>query len=217
MTNELDSEVEALVDLTETRPLPMQGSSLVEQTGLGVPAPDVATAAAPIEPDTKDWTWVLREQCPDCKFTAGEIPPEAIGPLARELAVGWRVALERPEVHVRPSPTTWSVLEYGAHVRDVNQVFAERLRAILQLEYPMFASWDQDAAAVERRYDLQAPEAVAGELVQAANVLADRFDAIDAEGWDRRGRRTDGAEFTAVSLGRYYLHDVVHHLHDVRG
>lgn len=174
-------------------------------------------APEPIEPDSKDWTWVLRERCPECSFVAADIPASAIGALARELAERWRVALERSEVGIRPRPTTWSVLEYGAHVRDVNQIFAERLRAILQLDYPMFANWDQDAAAIEKRYDRQAPETVAGELVQAAQVFADRFEAIGPDEGERRGRRTDGAEFTAETLGRYYLHDVVHHLHDVRG
>ena len=30
------------------------------------------------------------------------------------------------------------------------------------------------------------------------------------------GRRSDGSAFTVESLGRYWLHDVEHHLHDVR-
>jgi hypothetical protein len=29
--------------------------------------------------------------------------------------------------------------------------------------------------------------------------------------------RSNGSEFTVESLGRYHLHDVVHHLHDVTG
>jgi hypothetical protein len=34
--------------------------------------------------------------------------------------------------------------------------------------------------------------------------------------WDRPGRRSNGSSFTATTLGQYFLHDVVHHLHDVR-
>ena len=34
--------------------------------------------------------------------------------------------------------------------------------------------------------------------------------------WQRRGLRSDGSEFTVETLGRYHLHDVVHHLYDVR-
>jgi hypothetical protein len=33
--------------------------------------------------------------------------------------------------------------------------------------------------------------------------------------WDRTGTRSDGARFTVASLGRYLLHDPVHHVGDV--
>jgi hypothetical protein len=33
--------------------------------------------------------------------------------------------------------------------------------------------------------------------------------------WDRPGLRSNGSRFTVASLGRYHLHDVVHHLRDV--
>jgi len=168
-----------------------------------------------IEPDTKDWTWVLERPCPECGFVAAEIAVSAIGPLVRGFTPRWAAALDRPDVRDRPRPGTWSVLEYGAHVRDVNLIFAERLRAMLELDYPMFANWDQDEAAVAQRYDLQDPATVASELGQAVSVLADRFDAVRLDQLDRRGRRSNGSDFTVASLGRYYLHDVVHHVHDV--
>ena len=37
----------------------------------------------PIVPDTKDWTWVLREGCPDCGFAAGEFAPDAVADRVR--------------------------------------------------------------------------------------------------------------------------------------
>ena len=33
--------------------------------------------------------------------------------------------------------------------------------------------------------------------------------------WQRTGRRSNGSAFTVETLGRYHLHDVVHHLWDV--
>ena len=38
---------------------------------------------------------------------------------------------------------------------------------------------------------------------------------VDGDGWERTGRRSDGASFTIDSIGRYYLHDIEHHLWDV--
>ncbi len=50
-----------------------------------------------------------------------------------------------------------------------------------------------------------------------AETVADRFAALTDDQWQRPGRRSDGAAFTVDSFSRYFLHDVVHHLHDMRG
>ena len=42
---------------------------------LGTPPPEgpAGQGEAAITPDDKDWTWTLRERCPDCGFTAAEV------------------------------------------------------------------------------------------------------------------------------------------------
>jgi hypothetical protein len=170
-----------------------------------------------IQPDTKDWTWVLSQRCPECGFTATDVAGPAIGGTVRDLEPRWVAALNRPDARVRPAPTTWSTLEYGAHVRDVFRIFDGRLELLLTQDDPQFENWDQDATALEDRYDLQDPAAVADELADAADVIAARFDAVTGGQWDRSGRRSNGSEFTVLTLGQYFLHDVVHHLHDVLG
>ena len=47
-------------------------------------------------------------------------------------------------------------------------------------------------------------------------TISGRFQKLSAEDWSRTGRRSDGAAFTVSSFARYFLHDLVHHLHDVR-
>ncbi|NMR20045.1 DinB family protein [Cellulomonas fimi] len=173
------------------------------------------TAPAPPAADTKDWTWVLERPCPECGFVAADVAVDDIGPAVRDLVPRWRAALARPDVRDRPRPQTWSVLEYGAHVRDVNHVFAGRLAAMLDDDDPQFADWDQDAAALAGEYWSQDPARVADELATAALALADLFDAVPADALDRPGRRSNGSRFTVRTLGQYYLHDVVHHTHDV--
>jgi hypothetical protein len=167
------------------------------------------------ESDDKDWTWVLHERCPECGFTAADVDPREIGATVRDLAPRWVSALHRADVRERPQPTTWSTLEYGAHVRDVLRIFDGRLTLMLEREDPSFANWDQDATALEERYDLQDPIVVSDELVDAAEIVADRFDQVRDEEWDRTGQRSNGSAFTVRTLGQYFLHDVVHHLHDV--
>jgi len=45
--------------------------------------------------------------------------------------------------------------------------------------------------------------------------VAGLYATVTEASKDRRGRRSDGSEFTVETLGQYHLHDVVHHLWDV--
>jgi len=177
------------------------------------PAPD---ADSTIEPDTKDWTWVLERPCPECGFVATDVRVADLGAAVRHNAAGWARVLTAPDASVRPRPGVWSVLEYACHVRDVHRIFGRRIEAMLAEDEPTFANWDQDETAIAERYAEQAPAVVATELAAAAASVADLYDAVPADAWGRRGVRSNGSEFTVETLGRYHLHDVVHHLHDVR-
>ena len=172
---------------------------------------------AVIEPDTKDWTWVLEEICADCGFDARRVTADRIAPGLRDDATGWERVLADPQARSRPRADVWSPAEYAAHVRDVHLVFAQRVRLMLTEDEPTFPNWDQDATALEKRYDRADPVEVAGELLEAAVAAADAYDGVPPEAWDRRGLRSNGSTFTVESLGRYHLHDVVHHTWDVTG
>jgi SAM-dependent methyltransferase len=172
-----------------------------------------------IEPDTKDWTWVLREPCPECGFVAAHLDRADLGRLLRTDAAGWAAVLAQPDARQRPDGSTWSPLEYACHVRDVHRIFGARVRLMLDEDEPTFANWDQDVTAVESRYDLQEPAVVAEELLEAAEAVAATYDGLRGasdDTWVRRGLRDNGSEFTVDSIARYHLHDVVHHSHDVR-
>jgi len=167
-----------------------------------------------IEPDTKDWTWVIQRPCPECGFEAGAVAPDQVGGMIRKNASGWAPVFDR-DVSQRPLPDVWSPLEYACHVRDVLRLYGERLQLMLTQDDPLYPNWDQDATAVAERYGEQDPATVAAELQAAAAPLADRFDNLSPEQWRRTGRRSDGASFTVETFSQYFLHDIVHHLHDV--
>ena len=169
-----------------------------------------------ITPDTKDWTWVLERPCPECGFVAATMDPLAVGAAVRASLPRWREALARADVRQRPAPGVWSTLEYSAHVRDVFRLFDQRLALMLSQDDPTFDNWDQDATALAERYGEQDPAEVAVALVDAGERVAASFDQVAADQLGRTGRRSDGAGFTVASFGRYFLHDVVHHLHDIR-
>jgi len=168
-----------------------------------------------IVPDTKDWTWVLREPCPECGYDAATVDRADLGDRIRASAAPWAAVLSRPDAAERPAPSVWSAVEYACHVRDVHRIFSVRLAQMLDEDLPHFANWDQDVTAVETHYAEQDPVTVASELAGAAATVAATYDAVPDEAWSRPGLRSDGSEFTVETLARYHLHDVDHHVWDV--
>jgi len=166
-----------------------------------------------ITPDTKNWTWVLEKPCPECGFDASTFEATDVADMIRANAAAWPAVLERDDVRERPDESTWSKLEYAAHVRDVFRIYLYRLGLMLAEDDPLFPNWDQDATAVEERYNEQSPEVVSAELVADAAALADAFDTV--ADWGRPGRRSDGVSFTIETFAKYFIHDPIHHLWDV--
>ena len=171
----------------------------------------------PIVPDTKDWTWVLARACPECGFDSSSLAREDVAALVRANARAWPPILAEPAALLRERRRhdRWSSLEYACHVRDVFRLYDQRLQLMLSVDGPAYPNWDQDATAVDDRYNEQNPAVVASELVVAGDALAATFDTVEGAAWDRTGTRSDGAEFTVDTFGRYMIHDPVHHLHDV--
>ena len=169
-----------------------------------------------IEPDDKDWTWVLAERCPDCGFDAATCAATDVADLIRANAAEWRTLAEAGRIQPgRPDEQTWSSLEYACHVRDVYRRFDRRMALMQAEDDPLFENWDQDATAIEDRYEEQDPDTVVADLEVGAAAIADRLDAIEGDEWQRPGRRSDGNAFTLDTLARYLIHDPVHHIWDV--
>lgn len=168
-----------------------------------------------IEPDTKDWTWVLDQVCPECGLDTRSVGRWDVSSMIRANAAEWQPVLRAPDVRRRPDPHTWSPLEYGCHVRDVFVIFRIRLQLMLAKDDPIFPNWNQNETAIKERYVEQDPVLVAAQLLEAADALAADFAQLEDAQWLRQGRRSDGARFTVESFSRYLIHDPVHHLYDV--
>lgn len=168
-------------------------------------------------PDNKDWTWVLRARCPECGLESATVTGADVPDLVRGYARRWADVLTRPDVAVRPAAEVWSPLEYACHVRDVCRVMQLRAELMLHEECPTFRNWDQDATAVAERYGEQDPVDVTRELTRACDDVAAVFGSVTGDEWQRPGLRSNGSAFTVETLAQYFVHDVVHHLHDVDG
>ena len=171
----------------------------------------------PTAPDTKDWTWVTERPCPECGFDPAAVSPEALPGLILDASARFQRALEGRGAERRPQPTTWSPIEYARHVADVCEVMTTRLSLILASDGAgaEFEDWDQDLAATEEEYwlsDANATRVLVGERAKAA---AKAWAEPEGEQWEWTGVRSNWSRFTALSLGRYFAHDLIHHLHDV--
>lgn len=171
----------------------------------------------PIIPDEKDWTWVLSRPCPECSFDASTATPATVARTVQNMLPRWRNVLRRPDAAERPDEDTWSALEYACHVRDVFSLFDQRLNLMLDGDNARFENWDQDRTAVEKDYANADPAVVSAELTAEGEQIAESFAGVREADWGRKGLRSNGSVFTVLTLAQYFLHDVVHHLHDVDG
>lgn len=170
------------------------------------------------EPDTKDWTWTVRHRCPECGVAVGELTLRQAAELTDLAEQQWTELLSQRDeaaLRARPRPRVWSPTEYAAHVRDVGRVFLTRLDLMLAEDTPSFQDWDQDAAAVAGGYSTLDPRQLAPAVGVSLGAFAARLREVPLGEEQRRGIRSNGSEFTILTLAQYFLHDVVHHLHDV--
>lgn len=166
-------------------------------------------------PDTRDWLVVLEQGCDECGWSPHPAA-ESVQRL-RAAAPAWTAVLARDDARHRPAETTWSPLEYACHLRDVVTVWEERTRAMVAEDDPVFSNFDGDATAIARQYWNASPAAVADEFAVATAETAGVLEGLSAEGWERPGRRGDGAPFTVSSLALYFSHELTHHLRDANG
>lgn len=156
---------------------------------------------------------MIDARCPGCGLDGPQIDRDALPGLLGENAEYWANALGGAAP--ASDPGRWTTLEYACHLRDVHRLFDGRLRQMLDEDDPAFGSWDQDRAAIDGRYAEADASRVAEELVAAARSVGTTYAGVRGAQWQRTGRRDDGSRFTVETLGRYHLHEAVHHLWDV--
>ena len=137
-----------------------------------------------IDPETKDWTWVLDRPCADCGFDPGAQSVAAVPDLLRQNAMAWDELVREGIVRSgRSDPLRWSSLEYLCHLRDAFGHLDRRLALMVSEDAPEFPYWDQDTCAVEDRYDDQEPGTVVAQLTVAAEALASLDRPLSEKSW----------------------------------
>jgi hypothetical protein len=139
---------------------------------------------------------------------------DAIAALRAMLAaLEQRVAgLDEAQLHFKPAPDTFSVLEGICHLRDIEvEGYARRLRLMLETEDPLLPDLDGAALARERRYDRQpfAPALETFSIARRGNLQ--RLASLGAAQLERRGRFENVGEVTLSRLLELWVeHDRGH-------
>jgi hypothetical protein len=122
------------------------------------------------------------------------------------------------ELARRSTPTTWSVLEYCCHVRDVLLVQRERVLLARRTVRPAVVTMGRDERVEHDGYAQQHPVDVARQLRDAASLFAGVLARFDDQTWDRTliYNYPERTERDLAWVAVHTQHEVHHHLADVR-
>ena len=190
--------------------------------------------AGPSRPKTLDdlrrergegWQWARAqtERGPQCGHHPAAFDRADLGGQLMELAASWRTFLLDADDHylrTNPAPGIFSPLQYGAHVRDIQRVYGDRILLMLEEDDPVFPQFNPDEEAWNG-YNRLDPGVLADDIEKQAGRLAGILDQLEVGDWSRTMTRDGGHDgvyqFTVAGLANYAVHESHHHLLDANG
>lgn len=115
----------------------------------------------------------------------------------------------------RPDRSTWSALEYTAHVADRVDHLGPAIRSIVYEDHPSVPRFDNAERAASKAYNSIERTEVLGWLDLACDELATVLGSVRPDDWARTGLLPEG-ERDALTLARDGVHEGAHHLRDVQ-
>jgi hypothetical protein len=160
------------------------------------------------------------ERCDECGFAydLGRVGESSRAITAAAAEVATLVVRDPRAAAGRPSPGTWSALEYACHLRDVLIVQRERVLLARRVDAPAPEPMGRDERAEHDGYAEQAPTDVARQLVDAGALFVNALARLSPADWDRTMiynypvPTPRSLRWVAV----HTEHEARHHLGDVR-
>ncbi len=165
------------------------------------------------------------EECPECGFADSTVSDANAEESVRSLGARYQAALRGEgsielsvaRLRARPEPSTWSALEYAAHMRDVVALWSWGLHRTLTDHAPELPAADPglpDRAAAEADYNSQDPATVVQELSANAERMARKLATVGSEQWLRTARFGE-TQIDPLWIVRKVAHEGHHHLLDI--
>jgi S-DNA-T family DNA segregation ATPase FtsK/SpoIIIE len=157
--------------------------------------------------------------CEECEYGYDSLTRQQILAALPDLALQISLIMisnPAPRLRAHLRPASWSLLEYGCHVRDVLRIQRERVLLAQVEDVPRFASMRRDERAIEEKYNEQKPTTVATAVQDGAADLAETLAGLDEAGWLRVGIYPwpESHVRTVEWIGRRTAHELAHHLFD---
>jgi hypothetical protein len=120
--------------------------------------------------------------------------------------------LTEEQLHRRPAPGQWSIVEITGHLIDKTEVWGERFRHIATQNQPSLPAYDQDAWVRERGYQSQPFPALAERLGGMLVALAAELRVLPADAWQRIGLHEERGYLTLAEACRIYAISLPEHV-----
>jgi DinB superfamily len=116
----------------------------------------------------------------------------------------------------RPPDGTWAVVEHACHLRDLEQVFAERFTKMAHQEQPALWMMDNDKVAEARRYRDADLSGAAREFRRLREATVLLLRALPQSSWRRIGRHPTRGDVSIEQLAERLAEHDEHHLGAIR-
>jgi hypothetical protein len=160
------------------------------------------------------------DSCKQCGFVWSAVAAREIPDRLRSATQSFVAVLRHAgdQATVRPTDERWSILEYGAHLRDVLISIRERIIAASIQDQPTGSPLYRDERVSLGFYQLDTSAQVADELDAMSNLFVRTFESVPP-GFERREFIYSPVTPTKVTIlwaGAQALHECEHHLGDAR-
>jgi hypothetical protein len=154
--------------------------------------------------------------CPECGIDESALDVADAVNAVRTFPRRYREALDVDDalLTVRPDPSTWSMLEYAVHYREVLELLATGLSEVLARPDVHFPPVDADETAGARpSWTLDRELALDG-IAHGAEQLVARSESTPVAAWDREFTIGDH-HYQARWIPQHAAHEGAHHLRDI--
>lgn len=127
------------------------------------------------------------------------------------------IAGRPPEALKRPgSDGAWGVVEHLCHLRDWEEIFVERARAIIMEDEPELPAYDDDLWPIERDYRGEEPARALDRFRERRRTLVALLEGLPDESWHRIGHHSLLGKITLLWIADHAREHGEEHLVQIR-